>query len=261
MGTPTTNFGWTLPTVQGDPDAWGGFLNGNLTSQDTFLRSFMNTFKSNNPPAFATLQAGTFWINDTTNPWVYAVYDGTNWVTVGTIDSTNHIFIPVNSAGNSFNIGDYKYSSIAANHGQWLLCDGATISRTTYSALNTLFFGLTPSYPFGNGDGSTTFTLPDMRGRVGGAIGAGVGLTVRTIGSSIGEENHNLTSAELPNPITSRAGLASFTFGQGTTAPGISSTSAGGSGVVSNDGLPATSPHNNMQPTAFAGNYFIFVGV
>lgn len=43
----------------------------------------------------------------------------------------------------------------------WLLCDGSTVSRTTYSGLFAIV-GTT----YGAGDGSTTFTLPDMRGRM-----------------------------------------------------------------------------------------------
>ena len=42
----------------------------------------------------------------------------------------------------------------------WLLCYGQTVSRTTYSTL----FGVIGT-TFGVGDGSTTFNLPDMRGR------------------------------------------------------------------------------------------------
>jgi microcystin-dependent protein len=41
----------------------------------------------------------------------------------------------------------------------WLICDGAAISRTNYSAL----FG-TMGTASGSGDGSTTFNLPDLRG-------------------------------------------------------------------------------------------------
>lgn len=42
----------------------------------------------------------------------------------------------------------------------WLVCDGSVISRATYSAL-FLVIGTR----FGNGDGSTTFNLPDLKGR------------------------------------------------------------------------------------------------
>lgn len=42
----------------------------------------------------------------------------------------------------------------------WLLCDGSAIDRTTYAALFTAI-----GTSFGIGDGSTTFNLPDFRGR------------------------------------------------------------------------------------------------
>jgi microcystin-dependent protein len=42
----------------------------------------------------------------------------------------------------------------------WLLCNGQTVSRSTYSALYSVI-----GNSFGAGDGSTTFHLPDLRGR------------------------------------------------------------------------------------------------
>lgn len=42
----------------------------------------------------------------------------------------------------------------------WLMCDGAAVSRTVYASL---FSSLGVAY--GSGDGSTTFNLPDYRGR------------------------------------------------------------------------------------------------
>ena len=37
MPTTTTNYSWNKPTVGGDEDAWGGYLNGNWDSLDTLL--------------------------------------------------------------------------------------------------------------------------------------------------------------------------------------------------------------------------------
>lgn len=255
MGTPTTNFGWILPTVQGDPDDWGDFLNSNLTLQDAFLRSFMNTFKSNTAPAFAALQAGTMWIDDTLNPWTWSVYDGTSWVTIGTIDSSTHIFVPSNASGDGFVVGDLKQSSIASNHGKWLICDGSALNRVTYSALDAVYSS--QGYPFGDGDGSTTFNIPDMRGRVGGAIGAGPGLSVRAIGTNVGEETHTLTQAEIPDYLLQGSVVVANSGGANVrgsfTGTGVSNydVRTGGSGT----------PFNVMQPTLFAGNYFVFTGV
>ncbi len=67
----------------------------------------------------------------------------------------------------------------------WLLCDGAAVSRTTYSALFAVV-GTT----FGSGNGSTTFNVPDLRGRVPVGAGQGPGLSPRTRGQAYGEEAH-----------------------------------------------------------------------
>jgi microcystin-dependent protein len=56
----------------------------------------------------------------------------------------------------------------------WLLCNGAAVSRTTFSALFAII-GTT----YGAGNGSTTFNVPDMRGRAAIGVGQGSGLTDR----------------------------------------------------------------------------------
>ena len=50
------------------------------------------------------------------------------------------------------------FAGLTAPRG-WLIADGTAVSRTTYAALFAVI-GTT----YGNGDGSTTFNLPDMRG-------------------------------------------------------------------------------------------------
>jgi microcystin-dependent protein len=48
----------------------------------------------------------------------------------------------------------------------YLLCNGDAVSRTTYANLWNVLRNGTSSSPYGNGDGSTTFNLPDLQGRV-----------------------------------------------------------------------------------------------
>lgn len=66
----------------------------------------------------------------------------------------------------------------------WLLCDGSTVSRTGANA--ALFAAIGTAY--GAGDGSATFKLPDMRGRVpvGADGGAGRVTSNNTLGASAG---------------------------------------------------------------------------
>jgi len=74
----------------------------------------------------------------------------------------------------------------------WLACDGSAVSRTTFSELFEVV-GIT----FGAGDGSTTFNVPDTRGRALIGSGQGALLTNRTIGDTGGAETIALTTAEL----------------------------------------------------------------
>lgn len=57
-------------------------------------------------------------------------------------------------------VGDIKASLQNSNHGFWLLCNGQAVSRTQYASLFALI-----GVSFGNGDGVTTFNLPDYRGK------------------------------------------------------------------------------------------------
>lgn len=57
-------------------------------------------------------------------------------------------------------IGDYVFSAAPAPPDRHLWCYGQAVSRTTYAALFAVI-GVT----YGPGDGSTTFNIPDVRGR------------------------------------------------------------------------------------------------
>lgn len=61
---------------------------------------------------------------------------------------------------NMWVIGDIKTSLRVVNHGSWLLCNGQEVSRTTYADLFALI-----GTRFGAGNGTTTFNVPDYRGK------------------------------------------------------------------------------------------------
>lgn len=64
------------------------------------------------------------------------------------------------SVGRRETPGSVKMWPTATAPSGWLECNGAAVSRATYSALFAII-----SDDYGAGDGSTTFNLPDMRGR------------------------------------------------------------------------------------------------
>jgi len=93
-----------------------------------------------------------------------------------------------------------QYAGTSAPSG-WLLCYGQPVSRTTYSGL---FVAISTTY--GVGDGSTTFNLPDLRGRTligkdnmgGSSANVVTAAQADTLGGVNGEENHTLSVAEMP---------------------------------------------------------------
>jgi microcystin-dependent protein len=154
------------------------------------------------------------------------------------------------------------------------LCYGQNISRTTYADLFAVI-----STTYGSGDGSTTFALPDLRGRVVAGIdnmggSAASRLTSTTItggGDALGEvggaQTHTLTTSEMPShthtqnahshgykPISNLAsnnGLWHFTAdtlagGDGSTGGGTNATQ---NTTATNQNTGGGAAHNNVQPT------------
>lgn len=75
----------------------------------------------------------------------------------------------------------------------WLLCKGQAVSRATYKELFAVI-----GVRSGAGDGSTTFNVPDLRGRVVYGVGDS-GSFAQTMGASVGSQQHKLTVDELPS--------------------------------------------------------------
>jgi microcystin-dependent protein len=82
--------------------------------------------------------------------------------------------------------GDVKMSAASSPSAGWLLCNGQAVSRTTYAALYAALGGT--GSPFGQGDGSSTFNVPDLRSRFPIGAGQGSGLTNRPLGQTGGAE-------------------------------------------------------------------------
>jgi len=150
----------------------------------------------------------------------------------------------------------------------YLLAQGQAVSRSTYS---DLFSAIGTTY--GTGDGSSTFNLPDLRGRVvagkddmGGSSANRLtdqtgGLNGDTLGDTGGSETHTLTTAQLA-AHTHGAGsyTAALTSGGNSSAGGLGNrgnlntadlTVSGTSGSTGSD-----QAHNNVQPTIIL-NYII----
>lgn len=126
----------------------------------------------------------------------------------------------------------------------WALCNGQLIAISQNEALFTL---LGTTY---GGDGVNTFALPDLRGRL--PIHTGNGFVQ---GQSAGEENHTLTTNEIPTH--SHAVLATSQATTNVAAGGIygggglSAYKAAGGGTMNAAVVkpnPGGQPHDNLMP-------------
>lgn len=159
---------------------------------------------------------------------------------------------------------DYYGGSAPAG---WLFCDGSAVSRATYSALFAVI-GVT----YGAGNGTTTFNLPDRRGRVAAGYDAGnasgrltgstvQGVSASTLGNAGGEQAHTQASGELathshgvtdPQHDHGRGFAADVAVPEVGPAYGASNpgqvTLAAATGI-SIDNAGSSTPFNVVQPT------------
>jgi len=136
----------------------------------------------------------------------------------------------------------------------YLTCDGQLLSI----AQNTALFSLLGT-TFG-GNGTVTFGLPDLRGRVGIHQGQGPGLTPRTMGEVSGSETVTLLSSEMPmhnhlfntNNASGPQRVPSnhFLAGESQNKTSFYSLTSDGSSLNPQSiGLAGgNQPHENMQP-------------
>lgn len=150
-------------------------------------------------------------------------------------------------------IGDLKHTAAASAPAGWLFCAGQAISRTTYADLFSAI-----GTAFGTGDGSTTFNLPDARGRtlfgrdnMGGT--AASRLTVPIDGSALGASGgHQALQAHTHGINDPGHGHTGYTDMQGVHAHTGTTNWVGDHthGYVRSDGSPGGTPSSSTGGTA-----------
>ncbi len=128
----------------------------------------------------------------------------------------------------------------------FLLCQGQAVSRTTYAKLFAVL-GTT----YGTGNGTTTFAVPDMRGRVPVGCDANLGL-----GQKVGEPLTRLTVPEMPSHGHNDVGGGYWRYTSGATSNLASGGGMRGTATTSVASEGGNQPHNTMQPS-IGVNYII----
>jgi microcystin-dependent protein len=142
----------------------------------------------------------------------------------------------------------------------WAFCQGQILSI----AQNTALFSILGTTYGGNG--TTTFALPDLRGRVPVGTGQGPGLPSVNLGEVSGEPTHTLITTEMPahnHPTQAQINAASSGGNSSSPAGNFPAASTTRDNIYSNTsnatmnssagqvtvGIAGGSqPHNNMQP-------------
>jgi microcystin-dependent protein len=299
--TVTAKLGLTKPEVGASNNTWGTKWNGNADILEA---------KTVRQTAQWTITPGDDTVGSTAGPWLLTRYgnDGLRIddpisvnrqsgavaipkinIPFGTVpanppagsismyaDSYGNVIVVKPDGSTSFlgvPPGTIVYTSAASADFGYALCQGQAISR----ALNPYMFARIGG-TYGNGDGSTTFNLPDARGRVIAMIDSGTGRLVNAfngsaLGANGGLDYHYLTGNQTPvhthgysgsnatasmnrsNPhthATARDTGEIYT----TNAPGVGGGSGGG-GVFGHSGYsyaPTNTDVNHEHGFGWSGN-------
>lgn len=85
------------------------------------------------------------------------------------------------------------FAGSVAPSSSWLFCQGQAVSRSTYASLFSVI-----GTAYGAGDGSTTFNLPNLQGRI--PVGRDTGQTeFDVLGETGGAKTHTLVVGEMPS--------------------------------------------------------------
>jgi microcystin-dependent protein len=152
--------------------------------------------------------------------------------------------------------GDIKASARSTPETGWLACDGTAVSRSTYASLFSAI-----GTNFGTGDGTSTFNVPDLRGRA--PVGKGTHTDVDTIGESdgaaVGSRTPKHTHSTTTDGTHSHSTLHGYTEFTGSFGVGaVAYLQRADSATFTNQQLPTTdSGAHSHTANASAGGYVV----
>jgi microcystin-dependent protein len=134
----------------------------------------------------------------------------------------------------------------------WFLCNGQTLAINQYTALFSL---LGTTY---GGNGTSTFQLPNLQGRIPIDVGTGVGLPTYEWGEMAGEASVILTQQQMPTHTHSATFTGTAPSGSGSLSVTMAGSSAtGGTSSPTGNyvaGLPKGSTSGDLYVSNPASN-------
>lgn len=218
---------------------------------DNFADGLSECFlKDGRTPMKGELKMGGFQIRNLANGTML-----TDAVNKSQLENANKLLTKV--MNQVFCVGDIKTSLKSSNHDNWFLCNGQAVSRTAYAKLFELI-----GTNFGSGDGSTTFNLPDYRGKF-----------LRGLGGDSANSLYEVQNEGLPNITGSISNISVFSGDNPAVSGAISYQNQGRSDATSGSfnkvygsiNFNANSANNiygantHVTPINQAVNYFIKV--
>ena len=141
-------------------------------------------------------------------------------------------------------IGEIRMMGFGLIPREWAACQGQLLpisqNQALFSLLGTAF----------GGNGTTTFALPDLRGRAILGVGQGPGLSNTTQGQVSGTESVTLQQAQIPAHTHTVTGTL-----QGASGPG-NNVAVNGYPALPDDGstpFGTGTPNTNMAPGSVTG--------
>lgn len=158
-------------------------------------------------------------------------------------------------------LGKIEWWPLPTLPGKYIKANGAALSRTTYVELNALYSS--QNYPYGDGDGTITFNVPDWRGRFIRVVDDGSGIdpdaasrTTRgddavTTGDAVGtKQDHEIDAHTHTQQGTFNTnGSGNHTHGINNAANQLNDINSSGSTSVAGANSGDTDPGGNHTHT------------
>lgn len=147
------------------PLSGAAFIDGNMEPwRDALHSSHSGTVR----PTYAV--NGTFWLDTTTTPYIYKMFDGTDDITIGTINATTNEFVPANtghyggSAGGTANVLTLTPAPALGSYAAGIIYNLLLTATNTASAPTINVSGLgAKTVKYNNGSGKVSLPIGGLQ--------------------------------------------------------------------------------------------------